>query len=60
MVKNNTPFKKGEDKANGRKPGSKNRTTAEIREFIQSVVNNIMDTLQHDLDALKLPVSFID
>jgi hypothetical protein len=37
----------------GRKKGSKNRTTEEMREFIQQVVNKNFDRLEEDLDDMN-------
>ena len=48
MGKNKTSFKAGDGRS-GRKPGSKNRTTEEIRQFIQRVVDSNLDGLEDDL-----------
>jgi len=37
----------------GRKKGSKNRTTEEIRNFIQKVVDKNLDHLEQDLEAMN-------
>jgi hypothetical protein len=37
----------------GRKKGSKNRTTEEMRQFIQDVVDKNFDRLEEDLDIMN-------
>lgn len=48
-----TQFKSGNKMSKGRPKGSKNRSTETIRELIQTVFDNNLDTLQDDLDAMN-------
>ena len=41
------------EKFGGRKKGTPNKTTAEIREFIQTLLGDNMETIQSDLDQLE-------
>ena len=45
-------FKKG-NKLGGRKPGSKNKTTEEIRSKFSELLENNLETIQKDLDKLE-------
>ncbi len=45
-------FKKG-NKLGGRKPGSKNKTTEEIRGKFSELLENNLETIQQDLDKLE-------
>lgn len=45
-------FKEG-NKLGGRKPGSKNKTTEEIRGLFSELLTNNLDTIQTDLDNMK-------
>ncbi|MGM0934034.1 MAG: hypothetical protein ACQEWD_11375 [Bacteroidota bacterium] len=45
------PFEPG-NTLGGRKPGSKNKTTEEIRESFQELLENNLSKLQSDLDKL--------
>jgi hypothetical protein len=45
-------FKKG-NKLGGRKKGSKNKATTEIRERFRVLLDNNLDTLQDDLNSLE-------
>ena len=49
------PFKKNDKKINreGRPKGKPNKTTAEIRSFMQLFISNNMETIQADFDTLK-------
>lgn len=54
MAKNANSFKPGESgNPNGRPKGSPNRTTAEIREHIQKVIDGQYERLQADLDSMS-------
>lgn len=54
MSKEKTQFKKGQSgNPNGRKKGVKNRTTEEMRVFIQQVVDKNYDRLEEDLDSMN-------
>jgi actin-like ATPase involved in cell morphogenesis len=44
---------KGSPKTGGRKPGTTNRSTKEIREHIANIVSENIDTLNEDLQQLK-------
>lgn len=46
-------FEKGNTYSTGRKLGSKNRASAEIRDAFQLLVNNNLEKLQSDLDSLE-------
>ena len=46
------PFEPGNN-LGGRKPGSKNKTTEEIRESFQELLENNLSKLQEDLDKLE-------
>ena len=46
-------FQKGKPKTGGRKKGVKNRTTAEIRQHIQTVIDAQYNKLESDLDSLS-------
>lgn len=46
-------FEKGKPKTGGRKKGVKNRTTAEIRQHIQTVIDGQYDKLEADLNSLS-------
>jgi len=47
-------YKKGESgNPNGRPKGRKNRSTEEIRSFIQTIVDNNMDNLASDLERMN-------
>jgi hypothetical protein len=46
-------FEKGRAKTGGRKPGVKNKTTAEIREAIQLVLSDKVDVLAEDLTKMS-------
>lgn len=45
-------FKKG-NTLGGRKPGSKNKTTEELRSIFSDLLENNIDTIQKDLDSLE-------
>jgi hypothetical protein len=63
-------FKKGESgNPNGRKKGTPNKTTAEIKEIITRIVGNQLEHIEKDLDrirktdpaeAMRLSSKFID
>jgi hypothetical protein len=55
------PFKKGNN-LGGRTPGSKNKTTSEIREQFKLLLEANLDSIQADLDQLDRdqPVITID
>jgi len=54
MAKTSTSFKTGETgNRKGRPKGSKNRSTTEIRNFIQKVVDNNLSNLETDLAAMN-------
>ena len=54
MAKNETSFKPGESgNPNGRPKGAKNRTTEEIRQHIQSVLDGQYEKLESDLDSMS-------
>jgi len=40
-------------KTGGRKPGTPNRTTKEIREIFQNIVENNLDQIQEDIEELE-------
>lgn len=46
------PFIKGRQKTGGRKVGVTNRTTAEIREKVQMVLSDRIESLNDDLDNM--------
>jgi hypothetical protein len=46
------PFKKGNN-LGGRTPGSKNKTTSEIREQFKLLLEANLDSIQADLDQLE-------
>lgn len=45
-------FEKGNN-LGGRKDGSKNKVTQDIRKAFENLINNNIDTMQKDLDALE-------
>lgn len=45
-------FKEGNN-LGGRTPGSKNKTTTEIRERFKLLIENNLDTIQADLESLE-------
>ena len=53
MAKNKTSFTKDTAPKQGRKKGAKNRSTEEIRNFIQSIVNNNLSNLEDDLERMN-------
>lgn len=53
MAKNQTSFTKETAPKQGRKKGVKNRSTEEIRTFIQSIVNNNLANLEADLEQMN-------
>ena len=52
MAKKNLFTSDSQPSNRGRKKGSTNRTTQEMRDFIQKVVNKNFDRLETDLDAM--------
>lgn len=54
MSNKSTQFKKGQSgNKNGRPKGAKNRSTEQIRSFIQNIVDNNLDNLEADLAAMN-------
>lgn len=54
MPKVRTSYKKGQSgNPNGRPKGAKNRSTDEIRQFIQMVVDKNLTRLEEDLDNMN-------
>lgn len=47
------PFKKGKVKTGGRKAGSGNRTTTDIKSKIAALIDNHFETIQGDLEDLE-------
>ena len=45
--------KKGSVKTGGREPGTPNKLTGDMREKIQGILNDNIDTVQNDLNKLK-------
>lgn len=48
-----TQFKKGEPKKGGRKAGTKNRTSEEIRQSLLKLLDDNLAQLQKDIDSMK-------
>jgi hypothetical protein len=46
-------FEKGKPKTGGRKPGVKNKTTAEIREKLQMVLSGMVEHFEEDLEEMN-------
>jgi hypothetical protein len=53
MAKKGTFTQDNQPPNRGRKKGSKNRTTEEMRQFIQDVVDKNFDRLEEDLDIMN-------
>lgn len=47
------PFEKGHEKIGGRKQGTQNAATAEIREMISEIVRGNIGQVKEDLKAMK-------
>ncbi len=47
------PFSTGKDKTGGRKIGTPNKTTADLKSRIKSLMDQHFDTIQHDLEKLE-------
>jgi len=47
------PFEKGRQKTGGRLPGVKNKSTQEIRDAIQKVLADKVDSLAEDLELMS-------
>lgn len=47
------PFEKGIEKLGGRKKGTPNRTTKEMRELINSIVSGHLDTVDEVLNEVR-------
>ncbi len=46
-------FEKGREKTGGRKPGSSNKASTDIKSKIASLIDNQFDTIQADLETLE-------
>lgn len=46
------PFEKGHEKLGGRKPGTQNTSTTEIREMIAKIVRSNISQVREDLKAM--------
>ena len=46
-------FEKGREKTGGRKPGSTNRTTTDIKSKIAALIDDQFDSIQADLERLE-------
>ncbi|GAB3503674.1 hypothetical protein GCM10027341_33160 [Spirosoma knui] len=47
------PFEKGREKTGGRKAGSPNKATTDIKSRIATLIENQFDTIQADLETLE-------
>ena len=48
-----TKFKKGNKMGKGRKAGSTNKVTQDIRKTFEDLLNDNVETMQNDLDSLE-------
>ncbi len=46
-------FEKGREKTGGRKPGSTNRTSTDLKSRLAALVDSQFDTIQADLETLE-------
>ena len=55
-------FSEGNKKGAGRKVGSKNKTTQEVRDILRLLLENNLDTLQEKLDEVgeKSPAKYVE